>query len=117
MTTVRFPPVDAPERVDLGSELVLRPPDRMVDLVSGLSSESFPGKISFIRRRKPWSNSRLMQQALGKHEATPRSTKSRRFFLAFSCEVGSLVTVEEDDGRFEQFLHGLGDPGDWPLAR
>ena len=58
--------LDAPERVDVGVEHVLGPPDRVVLGAGGGACTPRSGKISFISARKPWSNSVRPQQASAK---------------------------------------------------
>ena len=107
--------LDAPERVDLGSRAGAWPARPDDPRERGRSLYSSSGKISFISCLKPWSNSRLPQQASAKMKP-PCSTKSRRFCLADGRELGRVVAVEEDDRGLEQVRDG-GDRRDRRPAR
>ena len=75
--------LDSPERVEIGSEQVLGPPDRMI-LRERTELVFLLGKDLLHQLLEPWSNSVLPQQASAKMKP-PCSTNSRKFCLA-SCE-------------------------------
>ena len=91
--------LDAPERVDLGREQVLGPPDRVVRRRAAEAGIPSSGKISFISRLKPWSNSGLPQQASAKMKP-PCSTNSRRFCLAAGRNSGAWWPLKKTIGAW-----------------
>ncbi len=115
--------LDAPERVDLGREQVPGPPDGMLGRAAGGAGIPASGKISFISRRKPWSNSLSPQQASAKRKP-PCSTYSRMFCLAAPSNSGARWPLKKRIGAWsrscDRGIAGVHDlPGEQalPVAR